>query len=37
VQDPLALKILQGEFQDGDVVMVDVRNGELVFTKQQDA
>ena len=37
VQDPLALKILQGEFQDGDVVMVDVRDGELVFTKQQDA
>ena len=37
VQDPLALKILQGEFQDGDVVLVDVRDGELVFTKQQDA
>jgi len=37
VQDPLALKILQGEFQDGDVVLVDVRDGELVFTKQQNA
>jgi len=37
VQDPLALKILEGEFQDGDVVMVDVKDGELVFTRQQDA
>jgi ATP-dependent Clp protease ATP-binding subunit ClpB len=33
LQDPLALKILQGEFKDGDKVMVDVRDGELVFGK----
>jgi len=35
LQDPLALKILQGEFDDGDVVMVEVRDGELAFAKQQ--
>ncbi|MFQ6059473.1 MAG: ATP-dependent chaperone ClpB [Anaerolineae bacterium] len=33
LQDPLALKILQGEFKDGETVRVDVRDGELVFEK----
>ena len=31
LQDPLALKILQGEFRGGDIVLVDARDGELVF------
>ncbi len=33
LQDPLALKILEGEFKDGDTAIVDVRNGELAFEK----
>ena len=33
LQDPLALKILQGQFKDGETVMVDVRDGELTFGK----
>jgi ATP-dependent Clp protease ATP-binding subunit ClpB len=31
--DKLALKILEGEFQEGDVVRVDAADGELVFEK----
>ena len=34
MQDPLAMRILEGEFRDGDTVMVDVRDGELAFEKQ---
>jgi ATP-dependent Clp protease ATP-binding subunit ClpB len=34
LQDPLALKILQGEFKDGETVLVDARDGELVFEKR---
>jgi ATP-dependent Clp protease ATP-binding subunit ClpB len=33
VENPLALKLLEGEFGDGDTVRVDVRAGELVFEK----
>ncbi|MFZ5919029.1 MAG: ATP-dependent chaperone ClpB [Chloroflexota bacterium] len=33
VQDPLALKLLQGEFRDGDAIRVDARDGELVFRR----
>jgi len=33
LQDPLAMKILQGEFREGETVKVDVRDGELVFEK----
>ncbi len=32
IADPLALEILQGKVQEGDHVLVDVRNGELTFT-----
>ena len=32
--DKLALKILEGEFREGDVVKVDADNGELVFGVQ---
>jgi ATP-dependent Clp protease ATP-binding subunit ClpB len=33
VQDPLALKLLEGEFADGDTVRVDAADGELTFEK----
>jgi ATP-dependent Clp protease ATP-binding subunit ClpB len=32
IADPLALELLQGKVQEGDHVLVDVRNGELTFT-----
>ena len=31
IQDPLALAILQGSFREGETVLVDLRDGELVF------
>ncbi|HEU4462248.1 MAG TPA: type VI secretion system ATPase TssH, partial [Solirubrobacterales bacterium] len=31
--DKLALKILEGEFGEGDVVRVDAREGEIVFER----
>jgi ATP-dependent Clp protease ATP-binding subunit ClpB len=31
VQDPLALRLLQGEFREGDHVRVDARDGHLTF------
>ncbi|MGH7318859.1 MAG: ATP-dependent chaperone ClpB [Candidatus Rokuibacteriota bacterium] len=33
VQDPLALKLLEGEFAEGDTVRVDARGDGIVFTK----
>jgi ATP-dependent Clp protease ATP-binding subunit ClpB len=33
VENPLALRLLDGEFSDGDVVRVDAGDGELVFEK----
>jgi ATP-dependent Clp protease ATP-binding subunit ClpB len=33
VENPLALRLLEGEFGDGDAVRVDVRSGELVFDR----
>jgi len=33
VENPLALRLLEGEFSDGDAVRVDADNGELVFEK----
>jgi ATP-dependent Clp protease ATP-binding subunit ClpB len=36
IENPLATKILQGEFKEGDTVVVDVdKNKEFVFTKKQ--
>ncbi|HWH77203.1 MAG TPA: ATP-dependent chaperone ClpB, partial [Candidatus Binatus sp.] len=32
IQDPLAVKILAGEFKEGDRVLVDVEDGELSFS-----
>jgi ATP-dependent Clp protease ATP-binding subunit ClpB len=34
VQDPLALKILEGEFVEGDTVRVDVEGDQLVFRRE---
>ncbi|RME24360.1 MAG: hypothetical protein D6806_09690, partial [Deltaproteobacteria bacterium] len=34
VQDPLALKLLEGEFTDGDRIEVDAERDELVFRKK---
>ena len=33
IENPLALKLLAGEFAPGDKVIVDVENGEIVFKK----
>jgi ATP-dependent Clp protease ATP-binding subunit ClpB len=33
VENPLAMRILEGEFSDGDAVRVDAQNGELVFER----
>jgi ATP-dependent Clp protease ATP-binding subunit ClpB len=37
VLDPLAMRVLQGEFGEGSVVRIDAPQGELVFTKHEDA
>ena len=37
VENPLALRLLEGEFADGDAVRVDAQNGDLVFAKAGDA
>jgi ATP-dependent Clp protease ATP-binding subunit ClpB len=33
VENPLALRLLEGEFDEGDTVVVDVEDGEVVFEK----
>ena len=35
VLDPLAMRILQGEFVEGDHVVVDVTDGEIAFRKEE--
>ncbi len=35
VLDPLALRVLEGEFREGDTVVVDAGEGGLTFTKQE--
>jgi ATP-dependent Clp protease ATP-binding subunit ClpB len=32
VEDPLALKVLEGQYRDGDTIRVDARDGELTFS-----
>jgi ATP-dependent Clp protease ATP-binding subunit ClpB len=34
IENPLALKILAGEFKENDKIIVDVENGVLVFRKE---
>ena len=33
LENPLALRLLEGEFREGDTVRVDARNGELAFER----
>jgi ATP-dependent Clp protease ATP-binding subunit ClpB len=33
VENPLALRLLEGDFQEGDTIRVDAHDGELVFEK----
>jgi ATP-dependent Clp protease ATP-binding subunit ClpB len=37
VENPLALRLLEGDFADGDRVVVDARDGELTFAKAEAA
>jgi ATP-dependent Clp protease ATP-binding subunit ClpB len=37
VQDPLALRMLQGEFKDGDIVTVDADGDQLTFSRAAKA
>jgi len=37
ILDPLAQKMLSGEFREGDTVVVDAQNGEIVFWSEQYA
>ncbi len=33
IVQPLAIRLLRGDLSDGDTIVVDVRNGELDFTR----
>jgi ATP-dependent Clp protease ATP-binding subunit ClpB len=33
LENPLARRLLEGDFEDGDRILVDAQNGELIFTK----
>jgi ATP-dependent Clp protease ATP-binding subunit ClpB len=35
VLDPLALRVLEGDFREGDVVVVDAGRDGLTFTRQE--
>jgi ATP-dependent Clp protease ATP-binding subunit ClpB len=35
ILDPLAMRVLQGDFREGDVIRVDAANGALAFSKQE--
>ena len=35
VLDPLALKVLAGEFVEGDTVIMDTQHGDIVFTRRE--
>jgi ATP-dependent Clp protease ATP-binding subunit ClpB len=37
VENPLALRLLEGDFGEGDTVVVDAEGGELVFRKAEAA
>jgi ATP-dependent Clp protease ATP-binding subunit ClpB len=36
IVQPLAMRLLQGEFHDGDAIRVDARDGQLVFERATD-
>ena len=33
VENPLAVRLLEGEFTEGDTILVDTREGEVVFDR----
>jgi ATP-dependent Clp protease ATP-binding subunit ClpB len=33
LENPLAIRLLEGEFAEGDTIVVDAQNGDLVFTR----
>ncbi len=35
IVQPLAIRMLRGDFADGDTIVVDVQNGELDFTRRE--
>jgi ATP-dependent Clp protease ATP-binding subunit ClpB len=35
ILDPLAVRVLQGDFHEGDTVLIDVKAGELAFNKAE--
>jgi ATP-dependent Clp protease ATP-binding subunit ClpA len=35
VLDPLAVKVLKGEFKDGNTVVVDAKADDIIFTKKE--
>ncbi len=37
VESPLSVQLLKGNFQPGDMIVIDEANGELVFERHQDA
>ncbi len=37
IENPLSVQLLKGTFQVGDLIVIDELNGELVFTRHQDA
>ena len=37
IENPLALRLLEGDFSEGDTVLVDVEDGELSFEKAHAA
>jgi ATP-dependent Clp protease ATP-binding subunit ClpB len=37
ILDPLAMRVLQGEFREGDLVRVDASGGKLTFSRVEAA
>jgi ATP-dependent Clp protease ATP-binding subunit ClpC len=37
VESPLSVRLLEGKFSKGDHVLIDAPDGELTFTRQDDA
>jgi len=37
LENPLALRLLEGDFGEGDRILVDAQNGDLVFTRTAEA
>jgi ATP-dependent Clp protease ATP-binding subunit ClpB len=37
LENPLALRLLEADFQPGDSILVDAQNGDLVFTRAESA